>query len=289
MSSVRLDTPADAARETSPTPDRVRASLNYTGPMSEPPRYHAMDHARDVHVLEPHSVEIEEARRRVDRPSLDREGFALVAHRSRVGDFLDAQELERTYYPETCALLRETTGARAVGIVSTPFVRFGERSALSGKLRNSRPARFIHIDYSDARAEATARQMLEVVPGAPRELGRFVHYNVWRVLTPPPQDVPLALLDARTLEQQDLVPSLAVFDFPGVPERIAESLVARYNPGHRWHYFRDMTPAEALIFVTKESDPARPHHIAHSAFDDPTCPVSAAPRSSVEIRAVAFF
>jgi len=273
----------------SAAPSAVRAVINYTAPMSGPPRYHAMDHSRDVHVFDPRTVEIHESRGQLERPCLDREGFALIEHRTAVRDFLDAGELERTYYPEVCALLRAVTGARAVAIVSTPFVRFAERSPLCGKLRNSHPARFVHIDYSDARGAATARQMLASVADGPRELGRFAHYNVWRVLTPAPQDVPLAVCDARTLAPQDLVPAVAVFDFPGVPERTAESLVLRYSPLHRWHYYRDMSPAEALIFVTKESDPARPHHIAHTAFDDPTCPAGAAPRSSIEIRAVAYF
>jgi hypothetical protein len=270
-------------------PTTVRALINYTAPMSTPPRYHAMDHSRDVHLFDPRTVEIYESRGQRERPSLDREGFELVAHRTSVGDFLDSGELERTYYPEVCALLLEVTGARAVAIVSTPFVRFAERSPLCGKLRNSHPARFVHIDYSDARGAATARQLLPGVANAPRELGRFAHYNVWRVLTPAPQDVPLAVCDARTLAPEDLVPAVAVFDFPGVPERTAESLVLRHSALHRWHYFRDMSADEALIFVTKESDPARPHHVAHTAFDDPSCPADAPPRSSVEIRAVAYF
>ena len=81
----------------------------------------------------------------------------------------------------------------------------------------------------------------------------------------------------------------AVFDVPGKPEWSFEALIVRYNPAHRWCYFRDMTADEALIFITNESDPARPHHIPHTAFDDPSCPPTAPPRSSVEIRVCAFF
>jgi hypothetical protein len=267
----------------------VQAVVNYTGPMSEMPRYHANDHSRDVHVLDPRTVQITDARVRPDAPSLDREGVALCAHRSRVADYLDAEELERVYVPEICALLRAATGARAVRVVSTPVVRFGERSPMVGKLNNSFPARFVHIDYSDARGQATAEQQFAATPDRPAQLGRFVHYNVWRVLTPPPQDIPLALCDARTIQRSDLIAARAVFDLPGVPERTAESLVLRYSPAHRWLYFRDMIPQEALIFVTNESDPARPHHVAHTAFDDPSCPADAVPRSSIEIRAVAYF
>jgi len=278
-----------AAPTASTAAHTVQAVVNYTGPMSEMPRYHANDHSRDVHVLDPHRVEILDARVGSDAPSLDREGVALCAHRSRVTDFLDSEELERVYVPEICALLRAATGALAVRVVSTPFVRFGERSPMIGKLNNSYPARFVHIDYSDARGKATAEQQFAATPDHPPQLGRFVHYNVWRVLTPPPQDIPLALCDARTIEPRDLVAARAVFDLPGVPERTAESLVLRYSPAHRWLYFRDMIPQEALIFVTNESDPARPHHVAHTAFDDPSCPADVVPRSSIEIRAVGYF
>ncbi|HXA92196.1 MAG TPA: CmcJ/NvfI family oxidoreductase [Steroidobacteraceae bacterium] len=267
---------------------RVEAMINYTARMRETPRYHAMDHSRDVHLFDPRRVAIRDDRAITDRPSLVREGFELVAHRSAVRNFLDQAELERVYFKEICDLICEVTGARAASVVATPFVRFGERSELSGKLKNSVPARFVHIDYSDARGKATAEQ---VFAGLEQDwtFWRFVHYNIWRVLTPPPQDIPLAVCDARSLQAGDIVPALAVFDFPGVPERTAESYVLRYNPAHHWHYFRDMTPDEALIFVTNESDRKRPHHVAHTAFDDPTCPATAEPRSSIEIRVVAYY
>jgi hypothetical protein len=267
----------------------VAANVNYTAPMTETPRYHANDHSRDVHVLEGHRVVIEDVRGWLDAPRLDREGFKLVAHASAVRDFLDPQEVQRVYVPEVEKLVCEVTGARAAVVVATPFVRFGERAALSGKLNNSVPARFVHIDYSDARGQATAEQMFASAAGHPPQLGRYAHYNIWRVLTPPPQDIPLALCDARTLAREDLVPACAVFDLPGKPERTAESLVLRYSAAHRWHYFSNMTPQEALIFVTKESDPLRAHHVAHSAFDDPTCPPGVVPRSSIEIRVAAYF
>jgi hypothetical protein len=255
--------------------------------MSEKPRYHAMDPARDVHVLDPRMVSIHEVERAQAR--LEHEGFQLVPHSSSVRNFLDNEGLERIYYPEVCRLVGEVTGARAVAVAAAPFVRFGERSELSGQLRNSRPARFVHIDYADARGKALAEQLFASLGDRSWGYRRFAHYNLWRVLTPPPQDVPLAVCDARSLAREDLVPSLAVFDFAGVPERTAESFVLRYNPAHRWCYFRDMTPDEALIFITNESDPARPHHIPHTAFDDPTCPATVPPRSSIEIRVCAFF
>ncbi len=265
----------------------VQARINYTGQMSEKPRYHAMDPSRDVHLLDPRTVPICEAERGEAR--LDREGFQLVSHSSSVRDFLDTPQLERVYFPEVCQLIVRVTGARVAAVAAAPFVRFAERSAMSGQLRNSRPGRFVHIDYGDARGKALAEQVFTTVADRSWQYRRFVHYNIWRVLTPPPQDVPLAVCEAGSLSRSDLIEALAVFDFAGVPERTADSYVLRYNPAHRWRYFRDMTPDEALIFVTNESDPARPHHVAHTAFDDPDCPSTAVPRSSIEIRVVAYF
>lgn len=267
----------------------VKALINYTGPMSEPPRYHAMDASRNVHTFDPHVIDIAEARSRSEPPSLDHEGFQLVRHTSAVRDYLDSAQLEQVYFAEICDLIRAATGARAVAIAAMPFVRFSERSAKSGQLTNSRPARFVHIDYGDARGKALAAQIFSTLEDRNWEYRRFTHYNVWRVLTPPPQDTPLAVCDARSLRREDLIPAIAVFDFAGVPERTADSLVLRFNAAHRWHYFRAMTPDEALIFVTNEGDPLRPHHVPHTAFDDPTCPKDAVARSSIEIRAVAYF
>lgn len=268
-------------------PNTVEARINYTGPMNEKPRYHAMDPTRDVHVLDPRTVQIHPLRR--EDALLEREGFQLVPHSTAVRNFLDSQELERVYFAEVRDLIMKVTGARAAAVAAAPFVRFGERSAQSGKLRNSRPARFVHIDYGDARGRALAEQVFATLEDHSWRCRRFAHYNIWRVLTPPPQDVPLAVCDARSLARADLIEALAVFDFAGVPERTADSYVIRHNSAHQWKYFPDMTPDEALVFVTNESDLSRPHHVAHVAFDDPTCPTSAVPRSSVEVRVVAYF
>ena len=96
--------------------------------MSEPPRYHAMDAARNVHIFDSRVVEIRETRGSLDRPRLDREGFQLVRHTSAVRDYLDTTQLERVYFAEIRDLIRNATGARAVAIAATPFVRFSERS-----------------------------------------------------------------------------------------------------------------------------------------------------------------
>jgi hypothetical protein len=152
-------------------------------------------------------------------------------------------------------------------------------------LNNSRPARFAHVDVSTATAHAFA------VRSQPegRSLMRFVHFNVWRALSVPPQDVPLAVCDARSVGAEDLLLADAVFDEVGKPDWSFEGLVVAHNPLHRWQYFSDMHVGEALIFKTYDSDPARARCVPHVAFDNPICPPDAPPRMSIEMRATAFW
>jgi hypothetical protein len=171
-------------------------------------------------------------------------------------------------------------------LVNSPGIRrFSERSALSGSLDNSRPARFAHVDISDPTAAAFAQRAAP--PG--RRLARFAHYNVWRALSAPPQDVPLAVCDARTVSAADLLAADAVFDAPGEPEWSFEGLVLAHAAAHRWHWFPDMHPEEALVFTTHDSEPGRAHCVPHVAFDNPACAPQWAPRVSIEMRALALW
>ncbi len=265
----------------------VEGLVNYTAAMSVRPRYHANDTSRDVLTLDPRAVRIEDVRARASPPSLAREGIALVRHRSGVADFRNGEEVAARYPPEIERLILDLSGADAVVVNGAGILRFGERSADSGRLNNSRPARFIHIDCSDATAAAFAERSRP--KGDPRPLRRFAHYNIWRVFSPPPQDVPLAVCDARSVEPRDLVPADAVFDVVGQPEWSFEGLVVRYNPEHRWLYYSDMTREEALVFKTNDSSPHEPSQVPHSAFDDPACPPGVPPRSSIEMRAAAYW
>lgn len=262
----------------------VRALVNYVAPMAVQPRYHANDISRDVIDLDPREVEIRDAR--AETPSLDREGFTLVRHESRVTDFRDAEAVRAIHMAEIEALVKELSGADVVRVTSPGVLRFGEKSADSGRLNNSRPARFVHVDIDDTTAAAFAERAR---PEGRGPLRRFAHYNVWRVLSAPPQDVPLAVCDARTTEASDLVEADAIFDEAGKPEWSFTGLVIGANPRHRWFWYPDMNPGEALVFKTNDSDPAAAHCVPHSAFDNPLCPPDAPPRASLEMRAIAYW
>jgi hypothetical protein len=264
----------------------VTGSVNYLGPMTEKPRYFDVDHSRDRLIIDSRAVTISDLRSRAEAPSLDREGFSLIHHPSAVPDFSRYGEGVEVHRRETELLLREVSGADHVVLTTPAAFRISQKSPLRGKARSTTPAPHVHVDFSNATARRKAVQM---APGGIERVRRFAHYNVWRVLSPPPQDSSLAVCDARSVDSSDLVPVDVVSDTRNASEWSFEGLLVRHNPKHRWGYWSNMHSEEALIFKTHDSDPAVAHCVPHAAFDDPGCPHDAPPRVSVEIRGLAFW
>src|SRR5579864_96395 len=177
----------------------TRAAIAYADRSVPRPRYYANDHSRDVLQIAPVEMDITDARG--TEPTLDAAGFTLLAHRSAVADFTDRGALEAVHRAEITELISALSGAELVLVNSPGILRFSERSAQSGALDNSRPARFAHVDISDA----TAAMFAQRAAPAGRRLARFVHFNVWRAISAPPQDVPLAVCHAGSVSARDLI------------------------------------------------------------------------------------
>lgn len=255
--------------------------INYSARMPERPSYYANDHSRDTVVVEQHVMAAHDARAMTT--GLDAAGFTLVSHRSAVPDFADREAAARIHCPEIAELVKSVTGADEVVCKAGPLMRFSEKSGKAGSKDNSYPARFCHIDVSNA----TGRQFSERSADG-RAFRRAAHYNVWRALSPAPQDVPLALLDARTVSGEDLILADAIFDSPGGDWQF-EGLVVAHNPVHRWCWYPDLSADEAIIFKTHDSLLGVAPNVPHVAFDDPLCPPDASPRISIEMRATAYW
>jgi hypothetical protein len=103
---------------------------------------------------------------RAEAPSLDREGFALVAHASAVRDFYDDAEIKAVYEPELEALVRAATGALRVEVFNHT------RRAASLDVQKARlvrePASIVHNDYT----ARSGPQRLRDHFGAPRRRRR---------------------------------------------------------------------------------------------------------------------
>jgi|SRR5882672_946933 len=267
----------------------VPGSINYLQAMSVRPAFYAHDFSRDNLKLDARTVEIRDARAAREAPSLAREGFTIAGHPTAVSDFDDRNQVHEIYLREAQQLLLEVTGAKRVVMTPGAVARYGEKSTRYRTSFNSRPARFTHVDYTERSAPVLMKSLLEKAAPDFVPRGRYAGYNVWRVLSDPPQDVPLAICDARSVEAGDLVPGDAIFDAPGAAQWSFEAYLFRYNPAHRWSYYSNMRRDEALVFKAYDSDPGQPQRVPHCAFDDPTCPPDVAPRASIEVRGYAFF
>ncbi len=265
---------------------KIIATMNYLSPeMQARPRYYANDNSKDRLELVAVEVPITNARALPQKPSLQKEGFTLVHHKSCVANFQDTNDTQAIYPDEIKQLIQRITGADEVVVTSPAILRFGEKSKHSGKFNNSRPARFLHVDIDDETANKFAARSANPT----KAVRRFIHFNVWRVISPAPQDVPLALCDAQSVSPTDLTPADAIFDEPGKPEWSFTGLILKPNKRHRWLWFKDMRSDEAIVFKTNDSDSNEPHCVPHGAFDNPECPSTATPRISIEIRATAFW
>jgi hypothetical protein len=75
-----------------------------------------------------------------------------------------------------------------------------------------------------------------------------------------------------------------------IQHRVGETYRFTYNPNHSWFYFPNMQRDEALLIKCYDSkQDGRARFTAHTAFDDPSSPPNAAPRESIEIRALVFW
>ena len=267
----------------------VAAEINYQGHMDGRPAYYATDYSRDRLALEAEQVDITDLRDDRDSVALEREGFRLVNHMSAVKDFREQGQISNIYLPEIEKLVQELTGAARVLMAPNSVLRFSEKSSEYGSRVNTRPARFIHVDFTKNALPVLLDPMLKSL-GLTYPPGKhYIGFNAWRVLSPPPQDVPLALCDMRSISENDLVTADAIFDAPGMPEWSFEGYLLHANPAHRWCYFSDMTRTEVLVFKSFDSRINPLGCVPHVAFNDPTCPADAQPRESIEVRGYAFF
>jgi len=262
----------------------VRAEIGYSERTERRPFFYANAHEKDFVPLKPAEVAIHDARG-LDC-SLDREGFTLVEHKSAVADLTDLKAVAEVHRGEIVELLKQVTGCDEG--VTTPFgiLRFSEKSGENEAHDNSHPARFVHVDMA---REAAAGMRAKTAPEG-KTIARSAQYNVWRSLAGGTQDVPLGLCAYSSIAPDDLLGCDAIFDpLDGSPEWGFPNYLLAANPAHRWYYYSDMTPDEAIVFKTSESDPERAQLMPHGAFDNPLAGPDAPPRVSLEMRGTCYW
>ena len=265
----------------------VNGSLNYLEPTSEKPVYYAYEPPagtpRTTGKFVAHTVPIRNAREVVDHLSLDRQGFHLTHQESAVRDFYDQDEVKSIYYPEVERLLKQATGAEKV-VVFDHQVRNAEL-AKRGEKNAREYGRAVHNDYTAKSGPRRVRDHLPAAEAEERLQHRFAEINVWRPIRGPIESTPLAVCDSSSIEAEDFVPSDLVYR-----DKVGETYRFTYNPNHRWFYFPQLERNEVILLKCYDSkEDGRARFTAHSAFEDPTSAPDAAPRESIEVRALVFW
>jgi len=229
-----------------------------------------------------HTMSVRNGRPIAGELSLDGNGFVFVEHKTRVRDFFDPEQLTAVYRPEVERLIQDVSGASRV-VMFDHTLRSGDEGEREARLVRE-PVLSAHNDYTEWSGPQRVR---DILPDEAEELlkRRFAIIQVWRAINQPIQANPLAVADAKSVAFEDFL--LAERRYPN---RVGQTYRLMYNPNHRWFYFPRMRRDEALVFKVFDSEnDGRARFTPHTSFEDPTSPPNAAPRQSIEARALAFF
>lgn len=264
----------------SSAPNNVTATLHYLQRTAQRPvRYVGEPPPGAVSwegIDDPREVLIEDGRGREGEFTLDRNGFALLRAETKMRDFYSPEEVKATYYPEVERLLRDALGASRVVVFD-----HGVRNA--GIEGGRTPSRRVHNDHT---VNSAPRRVRDHLGAEADELlrHRYGIVNVWRPIRGPVLDSPLALCDARTFTDADLIASDLVY-----PHVRGETSSVAFRPEHRWYYFSQMQTDEVLLIRVHDSaDDGRARLSFHTSFENPAAP-GAPPRESIEVRALVFY
>ena len=225
-----------------------------------------------------HPVSINDAR---GMPlDLDDCGFVVTELASTVQDFHDESEVRSTYYAEIHDVMRDLTGADEVFFTPEHVVRTEDTSDF-----NRAYARFVHCDYSLSdtpkdreKALAKHRDVLD-----PAKHWEFAWYNIWQPIEREVQQNPLAVVDARSLDVDDIVD----YYYTGYGKKGLTSMPV-FNPNHRFFYFPLMQTNEMLVFKQLDTRSGNAMACPHTSFNL-EAPENALGRRSIEVRVTCAF
>ena len=273
----------------------VQASISYLKPTSRiNRRFWAPGEEVNTGEYEPYSVIIRNAREAATPFTLDEHGFAIASYPTKLDDFENKEKISKIYDNEVKRAVMDMCGADHVTLMSGQLRTSGATSAIVQP-----PAAEAHVDFNEYTSKKLAQMLYE--KSAPEGPGynRFIIFSLWRVLSDPPQDWPLALCEAASVNDDEGVSNTKVdvdeippyerrFDpIPGEEEMVAATIFF-HNPDHRWWYFPDMTRDEVVFIKFHDSDHSHAWRTPHTAFHDASqeAPVT---RVSYEMRGVAYF
>ena len=166
----------------------------------------------------------------------------------------------------------------------TDAVRNAARAAL-GDAGIRGPVPRTHNDFTVRSGRERAQRELEARGLDLRLLdGRFAIVNLWRPIGRPVEKSPLAICDAQSIADGDLIACDLVYR-----DRVGETYALQFNPGQRWYHFPRIAPDEAILIKSYDSAESVARFAAHGAFEDPGSRPDAPERESIEARALVIY
>lgn len=268
----------------------VKATINYTRDTGVTPEVYFYEPPPGVVARspgdDPHEMAIHDGWDRGTSFSLDREGFTLREFRSPFWEWEDDAEIKTRFYGQVTEFVKREVGARRVIVFDhTIRAKSNEKQQTSEHSTSQRaPVMLVHCDYTPNSGPLRVRQLL---PNEADELLklRVAFYNFWKPLRRTVEERPLAMCDVTSSTAEDFITMKLRYR-----DRDGEIFVLRHAPRHHWWYFPRMTPDQAILLKTYDSETdGRARFIGHSAFNDPNTRPDAPMRESIEIRTIAFF
>jgi hypothetical protein len=273
---------------------QVQSSIDYVMPTSRiNRRFWAPGKEMNTGVYASQKVMIRNAR--LAGPfTLDEHGFCLSVHCTAITDWQRNYGPDTPYAGQVCEVAARLSGADFV-------IPIGGMLRSSGKTSASvqPPAAEAHVDFTQRCAERYAARLYNKRDPQGPGFRRFIAFSLWRALSPPPQDMPLAICEGRSVRDDEGTPNTKV-DVDEIPtgdalfapiegeENMSAATIFHHSPAHRWWYFPDMTPDEVIFLKFYDSDHRTAWRCPHTAFRDSSRP-DAHERRSIEYRGIAFF
>jgi hypothetical protein len=226
--------------------------------------------------------------------TLDEHGFCLSVHHTAITDWEGNYGPETPYAEQVCEVAKGLSGADFVIPIGGMLRSSGKTSATVQP-----PAAEAHVDFTQRCAERYAAKLYRKRDPQGPGFRRFIAFSLWRALSPPPQDMPLAICEGRSVLDDEGTANTKV-DVDEIPtgdalfapiegeENMSAATIFHHSPAHRWWYFPDMTPDEVIFLKFYDSDHSTAWRCPHTAFRDSSRP-DANERRSIEYRGIAFF
>lgn len=272
----------------------VRAEFNYTQDLGEKlTELYFYEDPKSVNIHEPgddaKEMTVVNGWDHASTFSVDKEGFAVKEFPSSFDYTSGLWEQEaivrEKFYPEVVEFLKKELGAKRV-LVFDHTIRTQANAAkkLTQETNTSQrtPVRLVHCDYT---AESGPVRVKQLLPEEADDLlsRRTAFINVWKPINKVEEN-PLAMCDVTSAPPEDFFKLYLRYR-----DRTGENYVMRHSSQHKWWYFPEMLPEQAILLKTYDSDKSRAQFVGHSAFTDPTSKKDAPFRESCEIRTICFF